>query len=72
MCSPEVKTEVGSPHGAQIAEAVADILPFAPVVPWLETEREQRDAAPAVGDRGEGCGEQRCGLERTHDVLKER
>lgn len=73
-CSPDIKTEVGSPHGAQIAEAVTDILPFASAVPRLETEREQRDAAPAVRvrERREWCGEQRCGLERTHDVLEER
>ena len=76
-CSPEIEPEIGAPHGAKIAQAVTDVLPFAPVRVaelggLLETVREQRDAAPSGWTGGEGGGEQGCALEWTHDVLEER
>ena len=80
--SPEIEAEVGPPHGAKIAQAVADVLPFAPTAAAAvrvtelcglpETEREQRDAAPFGWAGGERRREKGRGIERTHDVLQER
>lgn len=76
--------EVSPPQGATIAQAVADLLPFAPTaakrlfvrVSGLyelpKTKREQRNAVPSAWAGGECGGEQARGVERTYDVLQER